>query len=121
MELTADIEFPFAEAFPKRVKSRWDKLADEWEAFKFESKQLGGIVPAQLAASLGGVSHQRILQLLETGPLTRVELNGHVYVGEDSLVEWLKSERKSGRPLKLPVTIREQWKLSREVAKEICK
>ena len=118
MEQIADFEFPFVEPLPKRGKSRWEKVADVWDAFKAHSKETGGVVPVTMAAELGGVSHQRILQLLETGPLVRVELNSHVYVGEDSLVEWLKSERKSGRPSKLPLTVREQWKLARKVGDE---
>ena len=121
MEQILPVEFPFVEELPKREKSRWAKVRDAWENFKSISDQHGGVVPVQIAAELGGVSHQRILQLLESGSLVRVELKGHVYVGENSFIEWAKSERKTGRPLKLPETVCEKWQMAKRVAKEICK
>lgn len=120
MELTADL-FPGFVALPQREKSRWAKALDAWNEYKAASSEHGGVVPVTLAAELGGVSQQRIHQLMHTGQLVRVDFGSHVCVGENSFVEWAKSERKGGRPLKLPVTVREQWKTAQKSAKEICK
>lgn len=112
-------DLAFVNDLPRREKTRWQKLWDAFQEFKRISEEKGTLVPLPLAAKLTDVSHQRLSQLCVDGRLERVTLNGHVFVTEDSLLAWARSERKRGRPLKVPETTGECWKAAREVAKEI--
>jgi len=95
-ELTID-EFPFVEGLPKREKSKLASLWDHLEEARAVTDEKGLLIPLTYAAKLGGVSHQRIFQLCETGHLEKVMFADRAHVTEDSLVEWVKSERLSGR------------------------
>jgi hypothetical protein len=95
------MEMPFIVDLPKRevrkVETAWDRLA----ALKVVSAEKGQLLPSPFVACLLGVSRQRVAQLLESGKLERVEVHGHPFVTENSLVEWAKAERaKGGRPIK---------------------
>jgi len=94
-------ELPFMQGLPKREQSRFAKLWAHFRAVKAVMEKHGMIVPVQTAANLAGVSHQRIAQLIADGRLVRVDLDGHRYVTENSFVEWAKSLRKNGVPLKV--------------------
>jgi len=98
---TAFNDFPFMESLPKREKS---KLAKMWDSFKELAeiqKEHGYPVPRTAAAILLEITPQRIDQLVESGKLIAVKFHGHVYVTENSLLELARSDRKSGRPLKV--------------------
>lgn len=95
-------EFPFVERLPKREKSRLGKLWDAFSQFKALTEKHGTIIPIPLAAEMAGVSRQCIENYVARGRLAAVELNGRFYVLEDSFIEYAKSERKPGRPLKSP-------------------
>lgn len=93
-------EFPFVAEMPKRERSRYAQMKEQFAAVKAIVEEKGMIVPVQLAAKMAGLSNQRIRQLIDSDRLEVVRLDGHVYVTEDSLVELLSSERKAGRPSK---------------------
>ena len=95
------IEFGFVNALPKREKSRWQRVRDEFERIRVITDEKGMLVPVHLAAALSGVCKQRIHQLMEVGKLERVDVlgDGHPFVTERSLMQWADSERKAGRPL----------------------
>lgn len=114
---TAAIEFPFVERLPKREKSRLQKAWDLFQEAKAAQDKHGFLVPERLAAKVAGVSQQRISQLRQAGVLLTVDIDEHPFITEDSLVEWMKSERKRGRPPKVQ-TASECWQAAREFASE---
>lgn len=101
LQLVNDItaEFPFVEEMPKREKSSWAKLWDEFEQLRAVVRVDGALVPDVAAALLLDVSNVRIEQFCDDGRLKRVMFHGRRYVTENSLVEFAKIERKNGRPL----------------------
>lgn len=113
-EAAAAIEFPFVEKLPKREKSRIQKAWDLVSALNKAQQEKGNLIPYGLAAKVLGVSATRITELRRLGTLDSVEIDGHVFVSEHSLIAFAKSERKAGRPPKLPQSAGEMWKRSRE-------
>lgn len=115
MDQSLDMTFAFVDELPKREKSKWQQFRETWEV----AKAKGPLLPASLAAKLCDVSRQRIDELMIRGKLDRVDLCGHVMVTESSLVAWLQApDDKGGRPPKLPDSVSEYWKLSKDWAKE---
>ena len=114
-------EFPFVEELPKREKSRLQKLWDHFTEVKAITAQKGLLVPVRFAANLVGVSQQRVDQLCDNGSLERVYVDGHPFVTENSLIEWAKSERKAGRPPKLPQNNTDAWQVAKTYAKSVVK
>jgi hypothetical protein len=112
-------EFPFVKELPKRTKTKMQLLWDQLARVRELEKEHGRLLPMAFAAALIGVTKQRVDQLCDSGLILRVDLHGHPYVAEDSLVAWMKLERKSGRPVKEHFTLREAVKLSREMADRI--
>lgn len=95
-------EFPFVEELPKREKSKLRKVWDELEALRQVSAEKGQLLPVQFVSELASVSRQRVHELMTEGRLERVEVNGRPFVTESSLLAWVKTERKAGRPPKTP-------------------
>lgn len=116
--LTTD--FPFVEELPKREKSKLAKLWDQFQVMRDATAKHGCLVPIALAAKLGNVSNQRIHQLMDVGTLERVEIDGHPFISETSMLNWVSAERKAGRPPKV-VTAADTWRASVEVVKELRK
>lgn len=108
-------EFPFVQQLPQREKSKLVKLWDHFAAVRMAIDQHGMLVPVSLAAELAGVSRQRIDQLVDSDRLVRIELNGHPFITENSFVQWAKSERKNGRPLKQH-SAGDTWKIAKKIA-----
>jgi len=113
MQSAQSIEFPFVAALPKREKSKLAKLWDTFKELHEVAKEKGMFVPPHVAASLLGVSRQRVHVLLNEGRIETVQVAGERYVLEDSLVAFCKLERASGRPINLPTTKREILRRSR--------
>lgn len=109
-------DFPFVAELPKRERSRlatvWERLAE----LRQVSAQHGQLVPPRLAAKLLGVSSQRIDQLVQAGKLMRVDVDGHPLLTENSIIALAKTERKAGRPFKLPTGIKESWQVAGDFA-----
>lgn len=98
------IEFPFVKEIPKREKSRMGKLWEHFQEVKSKVAEVGMILPQDLAAELLGVSKQRVCELIELGRLEALVLHGHRWITERSFVALAQSERKAGRPPKVPST-----------------
>jgi hypothetical protein len=113
------LEFPFVAELPKREKSKLGSLWDQFGLLKGLIDEKGAMVPPVLAGKLLDVSYQRVWQLVAAGKLERVEFGGHGFITENSIVELARSERKTGRPLKLPVGLRDTIRFSIETAGEM--
>lgn len=114
MTQTMPSEFPFVQQLPHREKSKLVKLWDHFAAVRMAMDQHGMLVPVKLAAELAGVSRQRIDELVERDQLVRIDLAGHPFITENSFVQWAKSERKNGRPLKQH-SAADTWKIAKKV------
>lgn len=113
------LEFPFTATMPKREKSKLTKVWELLQRMKQISDTEGDLVPVMMAAKLLGISRSRVDQFVQEGRLKRYEIDGHVFLTENSIVECAKTERRNGRPLKIPTTTAECWKASREYAREV--
>jgi len=112
------LEFPFAATMPKREKSKLVKCWELLQRMKAISATEGDLVPLMMGAKLLGLSRSRVDDLVRDGRLKRVDIDGHVFLTENSIVECAKIERKRGRPLKIPTTKSEMWKASMDYARE---
>lgn len=106
------------EALPKREKTR---LARAWELLghlREATEREGALVPVMLAAKCFDLSRSRIDSICQDGRLRRVEVDGHVFITEASMIEFAQVERKNGRPLKTSSpTLRECHTMARELVK----
>lgn len=112
------IEFPFLADVPKAPS----KLQRVLEVSKKLSKAIdvhGDLVPRDIVAKVVGISRQRVHQLVEEGKITQVDIDGYLFVTQASLVEWVKEERKGGRPPKIRgETLGDAWKAAVEITEE---
>ena len=111
-------EFPFVEALPKREKGRVAKILETIREFSALQKEHGTLIPAPLAWGVLGVSRSRLYELVELKRLPGIQHHGQWYIPEEALLEFCKSERKAGRPPKVPTSNRDLLKISIEAAKE---
>jgi hypothetical protein len=109
-------EFGFVDGLPKREKSKLARVWDLLKQMKVASEKEGQLVPVNLTCKLLDVSRTRIDQFCERGSLRRVEVAGHVFITEQSIIECAREERKVGRPLNVPTTAKETWKRASAVA-----
>jgi len=83
----------------------------------------GKLIQASFAADLLNVSRQRVDELMKSGQLKRVEVNGHPFVTVGSVEDFCKTERKAGRPRKFKETlggaVKRQIRLGRELADHV--
>ena len=96
--ITDPVEFPFMDGLPKREVKRVHSVWDKWAELKAVMAAKGALIPITFAAELGGVSRQRIYQLVEAGKLQHVEVGNCGFIAEESFMAWVSSERKTGRP-----------------------
>jgi len=113
------LEFPFTAAMPKREKSKLAKCWELLQRMKAISATEGDLVPVMMCAKLLGISRSRVDQFVQDGRLKRYDIDGHVFLTENSIVEFAKSERKNGRPVKALSSHSEMWKASMECAREV--
>ena len=119
MEQVLASEFPFVEALPKREKSRLRKAWDVFNDLRVLTEQHGTLVPASLVAKILDLSPQRVHDIIQDGRLHRIEVHGHNYISEASVIEFAKTERKAGRPQKMEnATAKDCLKVAVEWAKE---
>lgn len=109
-------EFSFVEGLTKREKSKlvkaWELLGHLREAMDRE----GVLVPVMLGAKCLDLSRSRIDDICRDGRLRRVEVDGHVFLTEQSIVEFAKTERKTGRPVKgSSPSFKECWTISNDL------
>lgn len=108
-------EFPFVAEVPRREKSRLTKVWDVFQELKAITEEKGMLVPARMTANLLNISHQRVMQLVETQHLERVTVDKQVFITERSIVAHASSERKAGRPFKLADT-KQTWDAAMDYA-----
>ena len=84
---------------PKRVKTKWEELAEMAE----KSAEVGGLIQPSLAAKLLDFSRQRAYEMIETGRLQSWEFFGHRYVSAREVHAYMESDRKPGRPWDRPL------------------
>ena len=119
VELTVN-EFAFVDGLPKREKTRVGKLLDQVAEFGELQRKHGALIPALLVSGLLDVSSQRVYQYIKAGQLPAVKFNGHQYVPEAALIEFLKTERKNGRPFKAP-TLKQCLERAQSIVKDSSK
>jgi hypothetical protein len=105
-------EFPFVESLPKREKSKLAKVWDLLSEMKAATEEQGQLVPVNLTCKLLDLSRSRIDTICSDGRLRRVKVCDHVFITENSIVEFARVERKNGRPLKIPTTAKQTWKVA---------
>jgi len=93
------LEFPYVATLAKAERSVVRKVWDHFQELREIVKEKGLLVPQHLAAELLGVSKQRVCTLCNEGRFEIVNVGGHRYLTENSLVAYAKEERKVGRPL----------------------
>lgn len=95
----ASLEFPFVAEMPKTKKRL---LADFWDMFdtiKEITETEGNLIPVILTCKLLDISRTRVDQLCADGRLKRHEVEGHVFILGNSIVEFAKNDRRRvGRP-----------------------
>ena len=115
-------EFPFMGELPKREAKRVHSVWDKWAEIKAIIAAKGTLIPMTLAAEMGGVSKQRIYQLVEAGKLEHVKVGNLGFIAEESFMAWVSSERKTGRPLShIPEDTVGQAKFSAKMARQWAK
>jgi hypothetical protein len=77
----------------------------------------GGLLPFASAATVLGVSKQRVHDLVNEGTLHPIDLLGKKWLSANELESFVKLERQSGRPWNEP-SIKEQWRAAFDGAKD---
>lgn len=106
---------------PNREKSKLAKVWEHFEELRAVVAEKGMLVPQHLVADLLGLSKQRVHVLVNEGRFEVVELQGHRYLTEQSVVDFAKDERKHGRPLKVVSNNRELARIALRNASTIVK
>jgi hypothetical protein len=95
-------EFPgFAEAYPKREKSKLARLWDMVSQMTDATSADGMLIPLSMAAKLLDLSRSRVDDIVRDGRLRRVTIDSHAFITENSIREFASVERKAGRPVKV--------------------
>lgn len=110
-------EFSFVASLPESRKTRLEVLKDVFGKIDRATREHGALVPPALVAGVLGVSRQRVMELVEAGRLVRVEIDGHPFITENSVVAHARDERKAGRPVKTR-SLAGQIKLSVQLGRE---
>lgn len=118
-ELPLGVSWPATASEDLSALPRNERVQRTATALRVMIEERGAMLPVPLVRQLLGVSRQRIHQIFEQGHLECVDLHGHHFVPEDSLLHYVNTERKLGRPVKVPKSTRELMKASMEAAKEI--
>jgi hypothetical protein len=113
-------EFPFVAALPKKEKGRVAQLLDQVAEFGELQRKHGGLIPVIVVAGLLNVHRSRVYQYIESGHFPAIGFQGHLYVPEPALIEFLKTERKNGRPFKAP-SLKECLERVKELVKDSSK
>jgi len=112
------IDFPFVAEMPKRERSKVATLWDRFQQLKSITEEKGMLLPVVFCAKLLGVSRQRVYVLLDEGKMERIDLDGQMFVTEESFIAWCRAEHKAGRPTQLQsATLADCVALGRELTK----
>lgn len=123
--MEAVLEFPFTAELPKVAEvdesslSRPERLNRKLAAYRALVESKGDLLPFAMVAAILKVSRQRVHELVEQGHVERIEWEGHPYIVADTVVEYVNSERKAGRPVKCIKGTREIMSAAMTAAKEV--
>lgn len=112
--VNAVAEFPFVADLPAKDVGKVKSALDLVNELKAATLEHGVLIPVSLAATLLDVKKQTVHHFMSNGRLKRIDCHGHVFVTENSLLDLAKSERKAGRPFKLPQNAKECWDRSKK-------
>lgn len=112
------MDFPFVAEMPKRERSKVETLWDRFHRLKAITDEKGMLLPVVFCAKLLGVSRQRVYALLDEGRMERVDLDGQIFITEESFISWCRAEHKQGRPTKAEsLTLKQCWTVANDMAK----
>ena len=92
-------------------------ILDVFRNLRAITSREGGLLPFASAASVLGVSKQRVHDLVKEGTLHPIDLLGKRWLSANELESFVKLERQAGRPWKEP-SIKDQWVAAFAGAKE---
>jgi hypothetical protein len=106
---------PTAGALPDGLPRRKVKTSvfDLLRNLRKLTTEKGGLVPIAGAATILGVTKQRVHELVKEGTLHPVEFLGKKWLSGEELLSFVKLQRDAGRPWKEP-SIKEQWRAARD-------
>jgi hypothetical protein len=121
--MDAVLEFPFAAALPVQSEDdsalpRAERARRRLSLLKAMVASKGLYVPVALTAEILGVSVQRVHDIVRQGHLEKVQVHALTFITESSLVEYVHSERRNGRPPSLPKTVTEMARLAAKFGRE---
>jgi len=121
--MDAVLEFPFAVSLPvpsedDAALTRAERAKRRLSLLKAMVASKGLYVPVALTAEILGVSVQRVHDIVRQGYLEKVKVHEITFITEASLIEYVHSERRNGRPPTLPKTVTEMAKLAVKFGKE---
>jgi len=112
------LEFDFPPVRLDRRRSRIARVVHLVKRLRATMDKEGTLIPLILAAKALDVGRTRMDELISDGRLKRVEVDGHVFVTESSVVDYAHEERKNGRPLK-NLDERLTWSASLKMSREM--
>ena len=83
-------------------------ILDVFRNLRAITSREGGLLPFASAATVLGVSKQRVHDLVKEGTLHPIDLLGKRWLSANELESFVKLQRQAGRPWKEP-SIKEQW------------
>ena len=83
-------------------------ILDVFRNLRAITSREGGLLPFASAATVLGVSKQRVHDLVKEGTLHPIDLLGKRWLSANELESFVKVQRQAGRPWKAP-SIKEQW------------
>lgn len=92
-------------------------ILDVFRNLRAITSREGGLLPYATAASVLGVSKQRVHDLVKEGTLHPIDLLGKKWLSANELESFVKIERQAGRPWKAP-SIKDQWRAAFDGAKD---
>jgi hypothetical protein len=92
-------------------------ILDVFRNLRAITSREGGLLPFASAATVLGVSKQRVHDLVKEGTLHPIDLLGKRWLSANELESFVKLQRQAGRPWKEP-SIKEQWVAAFAGAKE---
>lgn len=104
MELAEDTLFPLPER--KELKKELTTPIERFRHYMRVCDKSGGLIPQNVLPDVLGVSRVRVSQLIADGRFDVEILFGQRFVTADSLARFVQEERKAGRPVKVPGSLK---------------
>jgi hypothetical protein len=120
--MDAVLEFPFTADLPAAERedgqTRRERAERQVRVLRTMIEKKGVYMPIGIVSRVLDVSRQRVHDIVRQGHLDKVEFDGTTFITEASLIEYVNSERKAGRPPKVP-TIKEMAVMAKDFASEV--